>query len=286
MQTTSFAALLAAAVTEPGTIHQAYTAFHNYSLGNQLLALMQCHHRGIAPGPIATFVGWKDRGRWVRRGEKALTLCQPVTIKRKASEAAEEEAAFTKFVYRNNWFVVAQTEGNDITPDPVPGWSKDLALAALSIEEVPFALLNGNVQGYAQQRQVAVSSVAALPFKTLIHEVAHVVLGHTVEDIQTDGANLPRDLREVEAECVAMLVCAALGQPGVEYSRGYIQSWYEGEEIPERNAQRILKAADAILKAGRECPICEGTGEVVVMVRASGDNVLGPCDCQRKRTEA
>ena len=44
---------------------------------------------------------------------------------------------------------------------------------------------------------------------------------------------------------------AALDLPGVEFSRGYIQSWWgAGNPIPERSAQRILKAADQILKAG------------------------------------
>ena len=48
-----------------------------------------------------------------------------------------------------------------------------------------------------------------------------------------------------------MLCCAALELPGVDFSRGYIQNWWgTGNPIPERSAQRILKAADAILKAG------------------------------------
>jgi hypothetical protein len=43
-----------------------------------------------------------------------------------------------------------------------------------------------------------------------------------------------------------------LGIEGAEYSRGYLQHWLEGGTIPEKNAQRIFKAADVILKAGRE----------------------------------
>jgi len=35
----SWAALLDEAVKKPGFIHEAYSRFHNYSLGNQLLAL-------------------------------------------------------------------------------------------------------------------------------------------------------------------------------------------------------------------------------------------------------
>ena len=95
------------------------------------------------------------------------------------------------------------------------------------------------------------SPLAALPFKTLIHEMAHVLLGHTAEAEQTDGECTPRSLKEVEAESVAMLVCAALQLPGIEYSRGYIQHWHQsGEAIPERSAARIFKTADQILRAG------------------------------------
>jgi hypothetical protein len=55
-----------------------------------------------------------------------------------------------------------------------------------------------------------------------------------------------------QAEAVALLCCAALDLPGVEFSRGYIQSWWgAGNPIPERSAQRILKVANQILMAGR-----------------------------------
>ena len=78
-----------------------------------------------------------------------------------------------------------------------------------------------------------------------------MLLGHTTEGTQTDGELTPRNLRECEAEAVALLRCAALNLPGVEHCRGYIQAWWgAGNKIPERSAQRILKAADYILKAG------------------------------------
>ncbi len=38
----SWASLLEAAVREPGLVHGAYTQFHGYSLGNQILAVLQC----------------------------------------------------------------------------------------------------------------------------------------------------------------------------------------------------------------------------------------------------
>jgi len=251
----AFADLLRSAVTEPGIVSSAYRAFHNYSIGNQLLAWSQCTARGLQPGPIATFQGWKEKGRYVKRGEKAITLCRPITIKRTrtADDVSEQDAVATWFVYKPYWFVLAQTDGAPLSVPPTPAWDRTRALTALNVAEEPFTTLNGNVQGYARDRSIAVSPVAAMPHKTTFHELAHVLLGHTVQGEQTDREMTPRNLQEVEAEAVALLCCAALDLPGVEFSRGYIQSWWApGNAIPERSAQRVLKAADQILKAGAD----------------------------------
>ena len=105
--------------------------------------------------------------------------------------------------------------------------------------------------GYARERSIAVNPLNPLPHKTRFHELAHVLLGHTAEGSQSDGAATPRNLRECEAESVALLCCAALQLPGLDESRGYIQHWWgEGNAIPERSAQCVLKVADAILKSG------------------------------------
>ena len=248
----TFAQLLEQAVSEPGKIHDAYTAFHGYSLGNQMLALGQCAARGIPLGPIATFPRWQDRGRHVVKGSKAITLCMPVTCKRKTETEDDDDAVFTRFIYRNRWFVLAQTEGEPYN-GPLPSeWDKARALTTLDVAEETFNEMDGNCQGYAKQRIVSVSPLAANPFKTLFHELAHVLLGHTAEVELTDNERTPRSLREVEAESVAMLVCAALQLPGIEYSRGYIQHWNQsGQAIPERSAAKIFKTADQIIKAGQ-----------------------------------
>ena len=258
--------LLVKAVTTPGVLSKAYSRFWSYSVGNQILALFQCMQRGIEPGPIHTFIGWKDLGRYVKRGEKALTLCMPVTVKCKerrnvvddskdtADTEERKEAATRKcFVYRPHWFVLSQTEGKEYVPAELPQWSESRALEILNIQRVQFSHTDGNIQGYAAQRQVAVSPIAFMPARTLVHEIAHVVLGHT-EELQRmvdDDSATPRDVREVEAECVALICCSSLRLGGEEFSRGYIQHWLRGQTIPERSAQRIFKAADQILKAGR-----------------------------------
>src|SRR4051794_1264933 len=164
----AFADLLQKAVTEPGIISRAYSAFHGYSIGNQILALVQCAERRITPGPISTFMGWKDKGRYVRKGERAIVLCMPVTCKRPVEQpdGTEDEATFTRFVYRPNWFVLSQTDGQAIEPAPISDWDAARALAALNVMEEAFAMTDGNCQGYARQRTIAVSPVAELPFKT------------------------------------------------------------------------------------------------------------------------
>jgi hypothetical protein len=277
----AFADLLQKAITEPGIVSQAYSAFHGYSVGNQLLALMQCAQRGITPGPIATFMGWKDKGRYVRKGEKAIVLCMPVTCKRRGDDPSDDEdpttpagtakpATFTRFVYRPHWFVLNQTDGEPVAPLTVPAWDATRALAALNITEEPFSHTDGNCQGYARQRAIAVSPVAAMPHKTRFHELAHVVLGHTTEGEQNDSEQTPRSLREVEAETVTLVCLEALDLPGAEYARGYLQHWNQqrgAEPISEHSAQRIFKAADQILRAG-EGPALAAPASLTHYVRA------------------
>jgi antirestriction protein ArdC len=250
-----FHQLLNEAVSKPGTLMKAYCLFWNYSLGNQILALFQAHRRGIPLGPIASFNRWKELGRHVKRGEKAIELCMPVTCKRTVTEQdtngndTENEITFRRFVFRRNWFMLAQTDGAPYTAPEVPTWDRVRALQALNVEEIPFQEMNGNVQGYSRGRQFAISPLAELPTKTLFHELAHIELGHTSEAVH-DSESLPRSLKEVEAESVALLCVESLGLLGAEYCRGYIQNWLSGATIPERSAQRIFSAADKILKAG------------------------------------
>jgi len=250
--------LLIEAVNKPGKILEAYTAFHNYSFGNALLALSQCYGRNLKPGPLNTYNGWQELGRQVRRGERALTLCMPLTGKKRvrvedSEEEKYEEQLFTLFVYRARWFVLSRTVGDMPYTIQIPDFDFETALQSLEIRRIEFDELDGTAQGFARARSIALNPIAQLPHKTTFHEVAHVVLGHTQEQQMVDTEATPRSIREVEAEAVAMICCEALGLGGAEYCRGYIQHWLAGEkEIPNQSAQRIFTAATTILKAGRK----------------------------------
>src|SRR5256885_5480052 len=88
-------AILADAVQKPGVSSKAYSMFWNYSVGNQLSALFQCLLRGIEPGPIHTYKGWNELGRHVKKGEKAIVLAMPLTVKckREAMVAGARQTA-------------------------------------------------------------------------------------------------------------------------------------------------------------------------------------------------
>lgn len=248
--------LLREAVEKPGRLLEAYTAFHNYSFGNALLALEQCVRRGLHPGPLNTYRGWTRRKRQVRKGEKGITLCMPMSFKRPTrAVSTEEEPTETQTCdgirFRAYWFVLAQTEGEEAFGAAIPGFDLDTALLALNISRTPFDEMNGNIQGFAKERTIAVNPLAALPQKTTFHEIAHILLGHTTAERLVDSEQTPWYIREVEAESVALICCESLGLDGAEFCRGYIQHWLKTEkEIPNHSAARIFAAATSILKAG------------------------------------
>lgn len=257
--------LLVDAVTKPGVVSSAYSHFWSYSVGNQLLAMFECMARGIEPGPIHTFKGWLAIGRCVRKGERAIRLCMPVTWTRKqepatyvepdAGERKEQELLVRRrFVFKPHWFVLSQTDGDPYTPVDTPAWREDLACHVLMIDREPFRHADGNCQGYAVDRRFAVSPVAYAPERTMFHEIGHIVLGHCAEamGLSDHGELTPKDVREVEAEAVSYVICQALGLTDHEReSRGYLQHWLGERAIDARSAQRIFHAADRILRAGR-----------------------------------
>jgi hypothetical protein len=214
-----------------------------------------------------TFPGWQALSRNVKRGERAILLCMPITRSTRKlqdmndmneTNGENDDHTYTSFMYKARWFVISQTEGNDFALPELPEWNADRALAALDIRRIAFTSQDGNCQGYAKKNQIAINPVAQLPHKTLFHETAHILLGHTREADFTDAERTPRNLREVEAEAVALLCCEALNLEGADYCRGYIQNWlfqpigHKSEAIPEKSAQKIFRAADQIIRAGRQ----------------------------------
>lgn len=266
-------ALFEQALTQPGVMSKAYSVFHEYSLGNAFLAACQLFDRKLPLSPIATFNKWKELGRMVKKGEKAIQLVMPVQVKLKSKEEEgeagitdQDQGAATKtiFILKNNWFALCQTDGAEFAQDvDIPKWDKARALASLGITEQDFKSMSGNAQGYAipNEKKLAINPLAALPWKTTFHEMAHCLL-HSAEAQMADGEMLQRCIKEAEAESVAYLCCATLELPGLEQSRAYIQHWLgseeQSDEFKKKSAARVFAAANKILKAG-ECAV-DGEG--------------------------
>jgi len=178
----------------------------------------------------------------------------PITGKKSTKdETTGEETTdhYRFFVWKPRWFVLAQTEGQEYKPDAANNaWDRAKALETLNIEERPFEMVDGNCQGYSHHRVIAINPLAVNPLKTTIHEIAHILCGHTTESRVTDSELTARHIREAEAESVAFLVGSIIGIENLSDSRGYIQGWLQGDSIPEKSAQKIFRVADQILKAG------------------------------------
>lgn len=253
MKTVPFAELLKEAVNKEGILSTCYSRFHQYSIGNQLWLWDQVSQRDEQLGPVQTLKQWNTLGRSIKGGSKAYSMLMPVIVPKKDKAGKKIEGKFSKFfMLKNYWFTVHQTEGDDFKEETIiPEWDKQKALDKLLIKENAYESIDGNVQGYASFHSFAINPIAIYPHKTTFHELAHIVLGHTTEHTMSDSEATPRDIREVEAESVAYILCSILGLNGLEESRGYIQHWLKDNQIDDRSAQKIFTCANTILNAGK-----------------------------------
>lgn len=265
-------ALLMEALTVPGKMSNAYSRFHRYSFMNMLIVYMQTGKME----PMGTFKKWQSLNRSVVKGNKALFVnhpkfapdIDPATGKQRLDDKGKGKMKMVGAVPKATVFQLSQTDGPELVLPELPDWSASEAMAHLNIVEVPFAIADGNTQGYSyvedEQRKFALNPVAVAPLKTMIHEFAHLVLGHCDAE-HTEH----RGVKEFQAEAVALLVCKELDVEGFDAgaSRAYIQGWlgmrtsdymFHDDEIGDavldvndKVIRQIFSATDAILVAGR-----------------------------------
>ncbi len=151
-------------------------------------------------------------------------------------------------------FSYSDTDGDDLPPVALPGWDTETALSALGIDRVTFAMVDGNTQGYSfaddSGRHLAINPTAVHPAKTLLHELAHLTLGHCASGDETH-----RGVAEFEAEATAYLTAKELGLIDWDpaESRAYIQTWLAGtgSDVTDDHIHRVFSATNKILTAGR-----------------------------------
>lgn len=190
-------------------------------------------------------------------------MLAPVLVSRDTKDASgrpvlgndgkpSKQQVLVGFRASNTVFAYSDTDGDELPPVVLPGWDVDTALTALGVDRVAFAMTDGNVQGFSYEdstgRHLAINPAAAYPAKTLLHELAHLTLGHC-----QNGDHTHRGIAEFEAESVAYLVSKELElivwDPAG--SRAYIQGWLGGTEVTEDHITRVFAAVNKILAAGR-----------------------------------
>jgi antirestriction protein ArdC len=256
-------ATLTEALNAPGSLGNTYTRFYNYSFLNQIRLMMQGTRE-----PVATYNRWIELGRQVRKGTKAKVVLAPVMVGRESKDAngniviengrPRKRQILVGFRDSRTVFGFSDTDGDDLPAVELPGWAAETALAALKVDRVAFTMVNGNAQGFAFEdtdgRHLALNPTAAYPAKTLLHELAHLVLGHC-----TSGDETHRGVAEFEAEATAYLVAKELELVNWDAaeSRAYIQAWLGGTETTDDNVSRIFAAVNKILTAGRRVVVAE-----------------------------
>lgn len=227
-----------------GKLKEGYSTFHNYSVNNQLLVVYQLISRDMQIRPIATFNKWKELGRSVKKGEKALKMLVPYFVKK---EEENEETFLRGFSVKNLWFTLEQTQGEDLEEKQVtkaPKIDINAIMKHFGITEIPFNHVDGNMQGYAipKDKKIAINPLATNKKMTLYHEVGHVVMGHAETD-------LTRPQKEFEAEFFCyMLLEYESEQELQEYCKGYIQSWVDKHEVKSSSIMKVLAKVDEVLK--------------------------------------
>jgi hypothetical protein len=238
---------LETALKVPGSFGSTYTRFHTYSFLNQVLLYSQgCNE------PCASYKTWQDMGRQVRAGTHGYLINKPITKKRRGAKEDDKDATYTSFVLVRGAHPYSHTDGDDLPAYEPAGWSLDKALAELDITRVPFESTNGNMQGYAFKRSLAINPVAVYPLKTTMHELAHIVLGHT--DNATPEALRHKGIAEFQAEATAYLLMRELDSEdhfNADESRAYIQYWLRDTEVTDKAIRQVFTTVTTILKAGR-----------------------------------
>jgi hypothetical protein len=265
---------------------QLQSRLHAYSPNNVLLICAQhadAHAEGRVPDPypsyVAGFRAWQALDRCVDRGQHGYAVLVPL---RRTERVATDQAGNVRLLARQDRlaagevesrssalrgfgighvFDVSQTSGAPLPEPPRPELLEGEAPAGLglavlnwldargySVSTVPDAghLGGANGQTRVEECEVVIRTDMddAAMVKTLLHEAAHTLL-HELPP----GRQLPRYLKEVEAESVAYVVASVHGMTTDAYSFPYVALWAgEGglKAVAETQA-RVAQAAKAII---------------------------------------
>ena len=262
-----------------GENYKAYLDFcakmPRYSINNQILIMMQ--------KPDATmcqsFTGWKEMGRFVKKGEKGIRVMAPAPYKMereqdkmgadgkpvldKDGEPVKEVVEVKVNAFKPvSTFDISQTEGEPVPRlgvDELTGSVEGYATLMEAIKQaspvpISFENIESGAKGYFQveENRIAIQEgmSEAQTVKTALHEASHASL-HNKEAMNADDSLPAEACRLFRSSGIRNVVCQHYGIDTSEYSFPYVAGWSSDKEVPELKASldTIRRAAsDLIVK--------------------------------------
>lgn len=244
-------------------------SLHHYSFNNTLLIIAQKPDATM----VAGFGTWKQRGHWIRKGEKAIKVLAPI---RKAVDLYDDQGNPLRDQNgrpRQTWQIVGVKPVNvfdassvepPVKTPPQPQlleghapprlWDSLSELASIegfTVTRGDCGTANGWIRFDTHEIRVRPDVDDLQACKTLAHELGHALTLGPAGGM--DGGQ--RELREVEAESIAFAVLGAHGVDTSRYTFDYVAGWASRAatgttsiaDIIMATGQRVIAAADRIL---------------------------------------
>lgn len=256
---------------------------YRYSYFNAMLIFSQKKTATL----VAGFKKWNEMGRYVRKGEKGISILAPGFKTKDYYQSddkgmlilkeTKKELAYFIPVYV---FDVSQTDG-----EPLPALAHVLqgevdnydkvfnALEKLSPYSVVFEALPYGVRGACdyEKKQIILSDDLSQTqtIKTLVHELAHARLHAKMLNENRIERMTKHKEREIEAESIAFVVSNHLGIDTSDYSFGYIAGWSADKKLEQLKAslQAISKESNEMITKFEEYILRDHEAERVVCDR-------------------
>ncbi len=219
--------------------------FHNYSFYNQIiLCFAGCSQ-------VAGYKKWKELGRTVKKGGKAVWILAPwfkkVKAKKEAEEQKKKELKLLSGFFSVPVFDISQTEGEPIKRGITIGSDIDFKELRKATEKagwtVVFKPLEIAKGGYVTSENGEITLNSNLDETentgTLVHEWVHKELKHP-------NSGTPARVAEQQAETATYLVCKVLGIE--RKSVFYLKSWGLSENI-FKDFGKVNKVSKKIISA-------------------------------------
>jgi antirestriction protein ArdC len=245
--------------------------FHNYSVNNSILIYLQKPDATYCAG----FTTWKSMGRYVKAGEKGISILAPAFKKKEVDvknqdgtpildadgNPKKEEKIIPRYKVTTT-FDYSQTEGKELPEilselkGEVPDYENLFGALKNVAEEkgvsVGFEDIPSGAKGYysLSDNRIAIKNGMSemQNLKTLAHEITHSRLDN-LDRKEEAGLKTDRYGKETRAEATAFVVCSHFGIDTSDYSFAYLNTWTKDREFKDLTGQmeNIRTEANAII---------------------------------------